>query len=361
MRVLGVLAVAALLALGVAVLVGCALAWVYPQMRARVLRLEPGRASAFLLGISVIPWISGGLSVLVCLLPSAFSGLNFSGDHCLEHGGHPHLCLTHGQWQPTLLGLLLVTGLMLGVAVPLARFLWTYWKGRQSLSSMLALGEPDEMWCSGSVRAPQGGVRGGHREPSEQAVPPGSCQGFFRLKVAPPLAFTTGIFRPRVCLSDGLLKALSPEHVEVVLAHEKAHQQRRDGLRLLLAEALTLILPPQLRSQLLGDLVHTTERACDERAALHAGDALQVAEALLAASRLHLGVWPGLWRSMPSFGGGHLRPRVEALVNPPPAAFSAWWAGARAWPAGLLLLGLLVALSGEVHHALESLLGLLSS
>jgi len=327
MRVLGVLAVATLLALGVAVLVGCALAWVYPQMRARVLRLEPGRASAFLLGISVIPWVIGFLSVLVGLLPSAFSGLNLSWDHCLEHGGHPHLCLTHGHWQPTLLGMLLFTGLVLAVAVPLFRFLWAYRKGRQSLFSMLALGEPDK--------------------------------GFFRLKVAQPLAFTTGIVRPQVCLSEGLLKTLPENHLAVVLAHEKAHQHRRDGLRLLLAEAFTLILPPQFRGQLLGDLIQTTERACDEGAVLHVGDTLVVAEALLAASRLHLGTWPGLWRSMPAFAGGHLRPRVDALLNPMPA-FNAWWAGARILPAALLLLGLLAALSGEAHHALESLLGLLS-
>lgn len=327
MRVLGVLTVAALLALGVAVLVGCALAWVYPQMRARVLRLEPGKASAFLLGISLIPWIIGFLSVLVCLLPSEFSGLYPSWDHCLEHGGHPHLCLTHGQWQPTLLGLFLFTGLMLGVTVPLVRFLNAYQKGRRSLFSMLALGEPG--------------------------------QDFFRLKVAQPLAFTTGVLHPQVCLSEGLLTTLPEKHLAVVLAHEKAHQHRRDGLRLLLAEAFTLILPPQFRAQLLADLIQTTERACDEGAAIHVGDPLVVAEALLAASRLHLGTWPGLWRSMPAFGGGHLRPRVDALLNPHPT-YRAWWAGALAWPTVILLLGFLAALSGEAHHALESLLGLLS-
>lgn len=326
-RVLGVLAVATLLALGVALLAGCALAWVYPRMRARVLRLEPGSASAFLLGASVIPWVIGFLSVLVCLLPSAFSGMNLSWDHCLEHGGHPHLCLAHGHWQPTPLGLILFLSLILGVTVPLIRFLIAYQKGRRSLFSMLALGEPD--------------------------------QDFFRLKVAQPLAFTTGILRPQVCLSDGLLKTLPPEHLAAVLAHEKAHQHRRDGLRLLLAEAFTLILPPQFRAQLRADLIQTTERACDEGAALHVGDALVVAEALLAASRLHLGAWPGLWRSMPAFGGGHLRPRVDALLNPHPT-YRAWWAGALAWPMAILLLCFLAALSEEAHHALESLLGLLS-
>ena len=327
MRVLGVLAVGVLLALGVAVLVGCALAWVYPQARVRLLRLEPGRASAFLLGISLVPWIIGFLSVLVCLLPPQLSGLNPSLDHCLEHGGHPHLCLTHGHWQPTLSGLFLIMGLITCVTVPLLRFLWAYRNGRRSLSAMLALGAPD--------------------------------QGFLRLKVEQPLAFTTGIVRPQVCLSEGLLNTLPAHHLAVVLAHEQAHQRRLDGLRLLLAEATTLIMPPQFRTQLLGDLLQTTEQACDEGASHHMGDSLVVAEALLAASRLHLGAWPGLWRSLPAFGGGHLRPRIDALLNPAPT-FHAWWAGARILPVSLLLLGLLAALSGEVHHALESLLGLLS-
>ena len=323
-RILGVLAVGLLLALGVALLVGCALAWIYPQARARLLRLEPGTASAFLLGISLVPWIVGFLSVLVCLAPS---GLWPSLDHCLEHGGHPHLCLTHGHWQPTRLGSFLFLGLMVGVTVPLLRFLWAYRNGRRSLASMLALGSPH--------------------------------QGYFRLKVAQPLAFTTGIVRPQVCLSEGLLQTLPEQHLAVVLAHEQAHQQRRDGLRLLLAEATTLIMPPQFRAHLLGDLLQTTERACDEKAARQVGDALVVAEALLVASRLHLGAWPGLWRSLPAFAGGHLRPRVDALMNPKPA-FKAWWAGVRIMPALFLLLGLLGLLSGEVHHALESLLGLLS-
>jgi Zn-dependent protease with chaperone function len=327
MRVLGVLAVAALLALGVAVLVGCALAWIYPPMRARLLRLEPGKASAFLLGLSLVPWFLGFLGVLACLFPSALSGLRLTWDHCLEHGGHPHLCLAHGRWQPTVLGYLLIAGLVLAVAVPLLRFLWDYRKGRLSLASMLALGEPDI--------------------------------GFFRLKVTQPLAFTTGIFRPQVCLSEGLLQALPWQHLAVVLAHEKAHQDRRDGLRLLLAEAMTLILPPPFRSLLLGDLLQTTERACDGCAAHQAGDPLVVAEALLAASRLHLGAWPGLWRTLPAFAGGHLRLRVDTLLNPLPVA-RAWWAEAKAWPLPLLLVTALAALSGEVHHALESLLGLLS-
>lgn len=324
---LGVLAVGVLLALGVALLVGCALAWVYPHTRARVLRLAPGRASDFLLGLSLVPWVIGFLSVLVCLLPSAFAGLNPAWDHCLEHRGHPHLCLAHGHWQPTLLGLVLIMGLTLGVTVPLVRFLWTYRKGRRSLASMLALGEPD--------------------------------QGFFRLRVAQPLAFTTGIVRPKICLSEGLLDTLPEPHLAVVLAHETAHQRRRDGLRLLLAEGTTLILIPQFRVQLLEDLLQTTELACDAAAAHRVGDALVVAEALLAASRLHLGAWPGLWRSLPALGGGHLRPRVDALLNPKPCD-QAWWAGARILPVSLLLVGLLAALSGEVHHALESLLGLLS-
>jgi beta-lactamase regulating signal transducer with metallopeptidase domain len=226
-----------------------------------------------------------------------------------------------------MLGSALFMGLMLGVTVPLIRFLWAYRNGRRSLSAMLALGEPDH--------------------------------GYFRLKVPQPLAFTMGILRPQVCLSEGLLNTLPPQHLAVVLAHEKAHQRRLDGLRLLLAEATTLIMPPQFRAQLLGDLLQTTEQACDEGASHHMGDSLVVAEALLAASRLHLGAWPGLWHSLPAFGGGHLRPRVDALLNPAPA-FHAWWAGARILPIAVLFLGLLAALSGEVHHALESLLGLLS-
>lgn len=54
------------------------------------------------------------------------------------------------------------------------------------------------------------------------------------------VAFTAGLFRPRVYLGAGLLAALQPRETEAVLLHERHHRARYDPLRCWLAElALT--------------------------------------------------------------------------------------------------------------------------
>lgn len=53
-----------------------------------------------------------------------------------------------------------------------------------------------------------------------------------------PRAFCVGVLRPRVVVTTGALARLSARELDAVLAHERVHVRRRDGLRLLLARAL---------------------------------------------------------------------------------------------------------------------------
>ena len=53
-----------------------------------------------------------------------------------------------------------------------------------------------------------------------------------------PVALCFGFFRPRICLSSGLLELLSQRQIKAALFHEDYHRQRFDPLRLLLAEAI---------------------------------------------------------------------------------------------------------------------------
>lgn len=53
-----------------------------------------------------------------------------------------------------------------------------------------------------------------------------------------PLAFCFGWLRPRICLSTGLVDALSDGELKAVLLHEDHHRRRRDPLRGLLVEAI---------------------------------------------------------------------------------------------------------------------------
>lgn len=57
-----------------------------------------------------------------------------------------------------------------------------------------------------------------------------------------PAALCAGLLHPRVLLTQGAVKVLSPAALEAVVAHEFHHARRRDGLREGLAEVLAAAL-----------------------------------------------------------------------------------------------------------------------
>ncbi|MEW5988963.1 MAG: M56 family metallopeptidase, partial [Chloroflexota bacterium] len=57
------------------------------------------------------------------------------------------------------------------------------------------------------------------------------------IQTAAPVAFCFGFWRPRICLSTGLVELLSPAQLRAALLHEDYHRRRFDPLRILLAEA----------------------------------------------------------------------------------------------------------------------------
>lgn len=87
------------------------------------------------------------------------------------------------------------------------------------------------------------------------------------------LAWCTGLLRPQVYLSSGLVKALAPHQVFTVLAHELAHAARRDNLRKWCLHWATILWPGQLKQQIRCDLSRHTEIVCDLTAAMVIGDA----------------------------------------------------------------------------------------
>lgn len=139
-----------------------------------------------------------------------------------------------------------------------------------------------------------------------------------------PLCALTGILRPRLLISRGVLQALPAEELAAALAHERAHLNSGDNLKRLL-----LAMAPRHRgaAALEREWARFAEFAADDQAV--AGDdrrSLSLASALVRVARLGSGPRMALVSPLIDYGQG-LAERVERLLA---AAVPA--GENRAWP-----------------------------
>lgn len=126
-----------------------------------------------------------------------------------------------------------------------------------------------------------------------------------------PLAFAVSAGRSeRIVVSAGMVEALEPGDLRVVLAHERAHLRLRHHRFLHAVEIASCLVP------LLGPakkaVRFATERWADEEAAAEVGDRRQVAVAIARAALAVHDFRPAL-----AFTGGSTTERIKALVDPP--------------------------------------------
>lgn len=319
----------AALAVGVAVRLGAA----------RIARVEPRSRARLLTVLGIAPLVLALVGVAACVLPSVVAQLGSSylgwpGDHCDHHDGHPHLCPFHLPEHGSPIGWLLLLSFAAWAIVRIGGELAAVRRGATLMTSLASLG---------------GAAREAHHEDDG---------GFAILDTEIVFAAATGLLRPVVWLSRGLILTLPRPELDAVLAHEHAHVRRLDALRITLVRMLWSLVPAALARPLLVELGMACEEACDREAADAVGDPLIVADAIVACTRaarrcptpeldLHRQSWAM------SFGAVLTARRVRRLVDPAtdrgPAAVS--------FLVGLALLTL--ALAEPLHHAAETLLGLL--
>lgn len=295
---------------------------IYPVLRVPIMRLQPAHGSALLLLYWAMPVLMAFAASLMLFSPASDHLL--VAPHC--HGS----CVTAAQFSPhapqteelpiALAGLLLA---LLAAVALLGSFIYNLRRGGRMNRQFEAL------------------TRRG--------------RGYRVLDAQEPVVFTLGWWNPQVFISQGLIEHCSGAQLDVILAHEQAHRQRRDNLRLLLARVFALVLPSGMRQQLMHDLQILCEQACDFAAAEKYG-AIPVAETLVHVGRLVNNAMrpPGAV----AFDGGDLSVRVHALLSSDARVSLRFWQLLLMFSA--LVYVLLLTLD-PLHHGAEWLIGWLDA
>ena len=156
-------------------------------------------------------------------------------------------------------------------------------------------------------------------------------------------AFTVGVWQSDIFLSRGLLARCNSRDIDIIVAHEKAHQRRYDNLRRILIGILLAPLPSAWSRLLIEDHQLMSERACDQAAA-RISDPESVAELIVRLTRWQQGA--PIHAS--AFADSHARLRVESLLQSSHKARPSLYA--------LLVMGVvgLLLLADPLHHFLEA-------
>lgn len=138
-----------------------------------------------------------------------------------------------------------------------------------------------------------------------------------------PFLVQSGILRPYIVISRGLLNDFSSAELEAAIGHESAHWTSRDNWKRLLLAFLPEILPVGRGFDVVErGWTKFAERAADDSvSAQGAGPAISLAAALVRLARMRATMGPPLWvpRSVSSLAGSDdLSGRIGRLLAPAP-------------------------------------------
>ena len=289
--------------------------------------VSPRRRIRPLLALLVTPASVGATVVILSFGPCLDTALHGLPDACDQHGGpHLFLCLHHPTHASAL-----AWGL---VAAILARATWT----------MSGLGRG--LWLTRRLATRLGNI---------------ATAGDRFMIVPGRAAFTAGWPESHIFIGDELLRTLDRTDLTVVLTHEEAHRARHHVVVKLVAKALAALHAPSTGRRLLRALDTTIEQACDVEAARAVGDALIVADTMVALSRGHVDAPAGAFAGFVDDADALSR-RVTALCDPPwqrERRPRAWWRWVPMVAAAVT--GFAWAFDRHVHDLTEAFLQLLGS
>lgn len=157
-----------------------------------------------------------------------------------------------------------------------------------------------------------------------------------------------GYLRPLVLLPVSLAAGMSPDLLEAVIAHELAHVRWFDPLVNLLQRIVETLLFYHPALWWLSSRVRVErEICCDEMAVQHAGDPVVYATALERAGRMRLATA----QPTPALGLLNGRRPLLARIRLILGTGQAKRKPASSWPAGLLAMGMVVAVAAAIEFA----------
>jgi beta-lactamase regulating signal transducer with metallopeptidase domain len=140
---------------------------------------------------------------------------------------------------------------------------------------------------------------------------------FWRIESEYPVAAVTGVFRSRLLLSTRILNECTPDEIDTIISHERAHVRRRDNL----VRAAMLCLPDPLRLTRVGREMEAAwadaaEEAADEAAAGAADERRALlAAALVRVARMANTPMPDWMPGLAFYEGNNLETRVRRLLG----------------------------------------------
>ncbi len=296
------------------------------------------RTQLYWIGL-LMPLLSASVILAVVLLPSLLELAGLWSGHCREiPGDHVHLCFRHFSAPDETLPIVFVGALVLVLTLSrTGRSLGTWIRDRRALASLVWAGRPRARPGAGDV---------------------------IEFDSELPVCVTLGSSSPRILVSTGAIRALGEPGLGAALAHERAHIARGDDRALLIGRIAALFHLPFIGRRLLLRWQQESELVCDAFAAERTGNPADVADAILRVHRALL-----LVRTPSAMCAGAplcqtsdvlLARRVHALLEGSPSPESAPHAAIPSFRGALVLFVSLAVLEApQLHHALESALGLM--
>jgi len=193
---------------------------------------------------------------------------------------------------------------------------------------------------------------------TNEAQPVDACAPVPVLRIAPavPAMAAAGILRPRVLMSGAAEFLLTANELQTALNHEVEHVRRRENLKKLLLH----FVPFPGMSRLETAWLEATEMAADDAAVSNAGEALDLAAALIKLSRLGPVEAPAdLTAALVHNPASAMNARIERLIAwsndrlASPRRFSLW-CGLGATLAAVAVCGVTYSqLLAHIHTATE--------